>query len=99
MADRLKDKVALITGGGTGIGESIAVIFVREVAKVVVSGRTVATLEETVKKITDEGGDAIYIQGDVSQAADAEKMVKETVAQYGKIDVLVNNAGVRARAK
>ena len=66
MADRLKDKVALVTGGGTGIGKAIAIIFAREGAKVAVSGRTASTLSETVSQINDEGNDAIYVQGDVS---------------------------------
>ena len=96
MADRLKDKVALVTGGGTGIGKAIAIIFAREGAKVVVSGRTPNTLAETVKQIDDEGNDAIYVQGDVSIAADAERMVEDTIDKYGRLDVLVNNAGVRA---
>lgn len=96
MSDRLNDKVALVTGGGTGIGKAIAIIFAREGAKVVVSGRTASTLAETVAQINDEGNDAIYVRGDVSIAADADRMVKETVEQYGKLDVLVNNAGVRA---
>ena len=95
MADRLKDKVALITGGGTGIGQSIATIFALEGAKVVVTGRTVETLERTVQIITDAGGDAIYVRGDVSKAVDVENMVRESVAKYGKLNVLVNNAGVR----
>lgn len=96
MANRLDGKVALITGGGTGIGRDIAVIFAREGAKVVVTGRTVATLENTVSKIKAQGGAAIYVQGDVSQAPSVEKMVNETVAKYGKLNILVNNAGVRA---
>lgn len=96
MAERLRDKVALITGGGTGIGRGIAVMFAREGAKVVVSGRTTATLEGTVEQIREQGGQAILVQGDVSKAADAENMVKQTVAQYRKLNVLVNNAGVRA---
>lgn len=95
MADRLRDKVALITGGGTGIGQSIAAIFAREGAKVVVAGRTVETLEKTVQIITGADGDAIYVRGDVSKAVDVENMVRESVAKYGKLNVLVNNAGVR----
>ena len=95
MADRLAGKVALVTGGGTGIGQAIAVIFAREGAKVVVTGRTAASLEDTVRRITDAGGEAGYVQGDVSRAADAERMARETVGKFGELDVLVNNAGVR----
>ena len=96
MSERLKDKVALITGGGTGIGKAIAVIFAREGAKVAVAGRTLATLETTVKQIESKGGQAIAVRGDVSRAGDAESMVKQTVSTFGKLNVLVNNAGVRA---
>ena len=96
MAGRLKAKVALITGGGTGIGQGIAELFASEGAKVVVSGRTEATLKQTVEQITKASGDAIYVIGDVSRAVDAENMVRQTIEQYGKLNVLVNNAGVRA---
>jgi meso-butanediol dehydrogenase/(S,S)-butanediol dehydrogenase/diacetyl reductase len=95
MPDRLKNKVALVTGGGTGIGRSIAVIFAREGAKVAVSGRTVDTLNDVVNQITREGGQALAIVGDVSKTHDAERMVRETVQCFGQLDVLVNNAGVR----
>ncbi len=96
MPDRLKDKVALVTGGGTGIGKSIAVTFAREGAKVAVSGRTLETLQQTVQTITEEGGQGICVCGDVSKDEDARRMVAETVAAFGKLDILVNNAGVRA---
>ena len=96
MADRLQGKVALITGGSTGIGQGIATIFAREGAQVAISGRTEATLQEAATTITEEGGDVCYIVGDVSLAADAERMVEQTVARFGKLDVLVNNAGIRA---
>lgn len=99
MAGRLKGKVALITGGGTGIGRGIAVTFAREGANVMIAGRTAATLEKTVKLIADEDRQAFYIQGDVSKAADAENMVIHTVKKYGKLNILVNNAGVRASIK
>lgn len=96
MAERLKGKVALITGGSTGIGQGIATIFAREGAQVAISGRTASTLEAAAGQIIEEGGEACTIVGDVSQAVDVKKMVQETVAKFGKIDVLVNNAGIRA---
>jgi len=95
MADRLKGKVAIVTGGGTGIGRAIAVFFAREGAKVAVCGRTLATLRETVDTILAEGGEAFYVQCDVSNAGQVEAMVRSTVERCGKLDVLVNNAGVR----
>lgn len=99
MPDRLKDKVAIVTGGGTGIGAAIATAFAREGAKVLVCGRTAATLEQTVTAIREEHGEASYVACDVSQAADVENMVGETVKRYGKLDILVNNAGVRGSIK
>src|SRR3989304_4911353 len=93
MPDRLKHKVAIVTGGGTGIGQAIAVFFAREGARVVVAGRTPATLEKTIRQITSEGGDAFYIRADVSMASEVEDMVEQTVVKYGKLNILVNNAG------
>lgn len=92
---RLTGKVALVTGGGAGIGRSIALRFAQEGAKVMVAdvGRLPGG-EGTVKDIKSTGGEASFVQGDVSKAADAERMVKTTVEVYGGIDILVNNAGV-----
>ena len=99
MPDRLKDKVAIVTGGGTGIGAAIATAFAREGAKVLVCGRTAATLKQTVATIREGQGEASHIACDVSQAADVENMVGETVKRYAKLDILVNNAGVRGSIK
>jgi NAD(P)-dependent dehydrogenase (short-subunit alcohol dehydrogenase family) len=96
LPNRLKDKVAIVTGGGTGIGQEMAIIFAREGAKVAICGRTASTLAETISKIEAEGGDAFYATCDVSQADQVENFVRNTVQRYGKLDVLVNNAGVRA---
>ena len=94
---RLPDRVALITGGGTGIGRAIAEIFAKEGARIGISGRRKSAIEETVDAIRQAGGEAIAIQGDISQIADAERMVRTTVETYGQIDILVNNAGVIVR--
>lgn len=91
---RLKDKVAIVTGAGSGIGKVIAEMYASEGAKVVCAGHHVESCEETVKAITDAGGDALAVACDVSKAADNEAMVKSTVEQYGQVDILVNNAGV-----
>lgn len=91
---RLKDKVAIITGGGTGIGRGIAEIFAKEGAKVVVSGRRPEPLAETVQLIKQAGGEAIALQSDVSNAEQVKELIQKTVGQYGGLDILVNNAGV-----
>ena len=96
MHDRLANKVVIVTGGGTGIGQSIAEVFAREGAKVVICGRTESTLRETVDAITEKNGDASYLICDVSKADQVKKLVEFTVERYGKLDVLVNNAGVNA---
>ena len=94
MPDRLRNKVAIVTGGGTGIGRGVATVFAREGAKVVICGRTESKLDLAVKAIADEGGEASYVVCDVSKADEVENMVNETVRRYGKLNVLVNNAGV-----
>jgi meso-butanediol dehydrogenase/(S,S)-butanediol dehydrogenase/diacetyl reductase len=96
MPNRLQNKVAIITGGGTGIGKAIAITFAREDAKVAICGRTLHTLEETTLQIHEEGGQVITIQCDVSDSASVQSMVTQAVERFGRVDVLVNNAGVRA---
>lgn len=90
---RLKDRVALITGGGTGIGAATARLFGEEGAAVAITGRREAPLEEVVTAIEASSGRAIAVSGDVSITEDCERMVEETTAAFGRIDVLVNNAG------
>lgn len=96
MGNRLDEKVALITGGGSGIGQAIATTFARQGAKVVVSGRTLATLEAMVNQITELGCEAVAVQGDVARADDVQRMVQACVNRFDRLNVLVNNAGVRA---
>ncbi|NDJ54503.1 MAG: SDR family oxidoreductase [Chloroflexi bacterium] len=93
MAD-FDGKVALVTGSGSGIGRSIAELFAEQGAKVVVSDVDDEGGEETVKRIKDAGGDAIYVQCDVSDPAAVEALVKKTTEQYGRLDAAVNNAGI-----
>jgi NAD(P)-dependent dehydrogenase (short-subunit alcohol dehydrogenase family) len=91
---RLADKVALITGGGSGIGRETALLFAREGAAVVVADVNDSGAEETVSRITSAGGRAAAVHADVSQAPDCEQMVAATEKSFGKLDVLFNNAGV-----
>jgi NAD(P)-dependent dehydrogenase (short-subunit alcohol dehydrogenase family) len=92
--DRLKDKVALITGGGSGIGRATSLLFAREGAKVVVADYATEGGEETVRLITAAGGTAMFVQADVSRSADVQRMIATTVQAYGRIDILFNNAGI-----
>jgi meso-butanediol dehydrogenase / (S,S)-butanediol dehydrogenase / diacetyl reductase len=91
---RLVGKVALITGGGTGIGRAIALAFAREGAKVAVAGRRREKLEETLRDVEKLGGEGLAIVCDVAKAKDGERAVKETAKAFGQLNVLVNNAGV-----
>jgi NAD(P)-dependent dehydrogenase (short-subunit alcohol dehydrogenase family) len=94
MADRLPGKVALITGGTSGIGEATAHVFAREGAKVAITGRRVELGEAVVAQIKRSGGEAIFIPADVTRAEDCRRSIDETIAAYGRIDILFNNAGV-----
>jgi NAD(P)-dependent dehydrogenase (short-subunit alcohol dehydrogenase family) len=91
---RLAGKVALITGGGTGIGRSIALACAREGAKVAVVGRRLEKLQDAVAEIKAAGGEAVAIACDVSRAADAQNAIRKTADAFGKLNVLINNAGV-----
>jgi meso-butanediol dehydrogenase / (S,S)-butanediol dehydrogenase / diacetyl reductase len=91
---RYQGKVVLITGAGVGIGRAAAVQFAKAGAQVAVNSVTPANGTETVRLVKAAGAQGIYIQGDVSRDADARRMVDETVKAFGRIDVLVNNAGI-----
>lgn len=91
---KLQNKVAIITGAGSGIGEGIAKIFAKEGAKVVVANRTPEKGERVVSEIKNQEGEAIFIQTDVSSWDSWQNLVKKTIEIYGGIDILVNNAGV-----
>lgn len=93
---RLKDKVAIITGGSFGIGRATALAFTREGAKVVLASRRKEPGEKVAGEIRTQGGKAIYVSTDVSKTEDVKRMIRLTTDKYGKLDILFNNAGVRA---
>jgi NAD(P)-dependent dehydrogenase (short-subunit alcohol dehydrogenase family) len=95
---RLEGKVALITGAGSGMGRVAAQMFAAEGARVVVAEFAEAAGWETARLVTDAGGDASFVQADVSREDDARRMVEEALAAYGRIDVLYNNAGIMPEA-
>jgi NAD(P)-dependent dehydrogenase (short-subunit alcohol dehydrogenase family) len=88
----LQDKVALVTGGTSGIGRATAIAYAQQQAKVVV-GRRMDEGEETVRLIKDAGGEAIFVQADVTKEADIEAMVDQAVSVFGRLDIAFNNAG------
>ena len=98
MAGILDGKVALVTGGASGIGQATAVVMVREGARVAVADRAEADAAGTVALINAAGGQAIAIGGDVTREADVAAMVARTVAAFGRIDCAFNNAGIAGRA-
>ena len=93
MSERLKDKVAIITGATSGIGKAIAVRFAEEGAKVVFIGRREEKGREVERLIRNAGGEGVFVQGDVTIQEDLENLVQTTLRTYQKIDILVNNAG------
>jgi NAD(P)-dependent dehydrogenase (short-subunit alcohol dehydrogenase family) len=92
--NRLKDKVAIITGGGAGIGKATCELFAEEGAKVVVAERHADTGQATADGINKAGGQALFVQTEVTDESSIQNMVAETVRRFGRINILVNNAGV-----
>ena len=91
---RLENKVALITGASSGIGKESALLFAKEGAKIVAVDLNDTEGEKTVAEIKSAGGEAVYTHADISKAADCEAMVKTAENQFGKLDVMFNNAGI-----
>ncbi|MCD6233075.1 glucose 1-dehydrogenase [bacterium] len=91
---RLENKIAIITGAGSGIGRATALLFAKEGAKVVVADWSEEGGKETVKEIENQGGEGIFVKTDVSKKEDVEKMKNECLEKFSRIDILVNNAGI-----
>jgi NAD(P)-dependent dehydrogenase (short-subunit alcohol dehydrogenase family) len=94
MTKEFEGKVALVTGGGYGIGRAAALAFARKGAKVSVADVDIKKGEETVQRIKKAGGEALFVKADVSQAADVEALVHKTVETFGRLDFAFNNAGI-----
>ena len=97
MSNDLKNKVALITGGTTGIGRDTAVLFAKEGAKVVFTGRREVEGNETLALVRSAGGNGFFVKSDVSKASDVQSVVQKTVEKYGRLDIAFNNAGVEGQ--
>ncbi|HKV56112.1 MAG TPA: SDR family NAD(P)-dependent oxidoreductase [Candidatus Binataceae bacterium] len=95
----LQGKVAIITGGGYGIGREIALAYARAGASVAIAARTLKPLEETRAELERTGGHALALQADVSKEADCLRMVERTVAAFNRLDIMVNNAGIAGPTK
>ncbi|MDU0202043.1 SDR family NAD(P)-dependent oxidoreductase [Paenibacillus sp. MAH-36] len=91
---RLQDKIALITGAGSGIGKSTALLFAQEGATVIVNDLDEIKGKETVSEIKDKGGEALFLHADVTNSEHVKTMVEAAIAEFGRIDVLFNNAGI-----
>ncbi|WP_299758036.1 SDR family oxidoreductase [uncultured Pontibacter sp.] len=94
----MRDKVVLITGGTSGIGKALAFAFGREGAKVAVSGRNQQNLDQTSQELSAAGIANLAVNADVSVEEQCQRMVQETVSKFGRLDVLINNAGISMRA-
>ncbi len=95
---RLKDKVAIVTGSTSGMGRATAILFAREGAKVVVTGRNEERAKEVVNQIKAEGNEAVYITADMTKVEDVKKIFDKTMEVYGTVDILFNNAGMLSTA-
>jgi NAD(P)-dependent dehydrogenase (short-subunit alcohol dehydrogenase family) len=94
MTTEFADKVALVTGGTSGIGRDTAVLFAKAGAKVMVAGRRELEGNETIELIRAAGGDGLFVKADVAKASEVEALVQKTVEKFGRLDVAFNNAGV-----
>lgn len=93
MSESMNGKTAIVTGGSSGIGRATAIAFAREGAKVAIAARRVNEGEKTVRQIVEAGGDAIFVQTDVTRAKEVQALVDRTLEHYGRLDCVFNNAG------
>ncbi len=98
MKDRFKDKVVIVTGASSGIGEAIARKFAKLNCRVVLAARSVERMSKIAGEINLSGGTAIFIRTDVSIEEDCRNLIEKTISSFGRIDILVNNAGISMRA-
>jgi 3-oxoacyl-[acyl-carrier protein] reductase len=91
---RLKDKIAIVTGASKGIGKAIAIGYAKEGAKVVLASRSLDTLKQIEGEIRERGGEALAIFVDVRNLESVQNLVEDTVRKYGRLDIMVNNAGI-----
>jgi NAD(P)-dependent dehydrogenase (short-subunit alcohol dehydrogenase family) len=98
MTKKFNDKVALVTGGNSGIGRAAAIAFAGEGARVVIAARRVSEGEETVQMIQETGGDALFVRTDVAQRDAIETLLQRTLEAYGRLDFAFNNAGISVLA-
>lgn len=94
---QLKDKVAIITGGGRGIGRAIAIAYAAKGAQVVIAARSLAQLDVVATTIVTQGGEVLAVPTDLRVRAEVEHLVQKTVERFGRVDILVNNAGINPR--
>ena len=99
MAGHVEGKVALVTGGASGIGRATALTFAREGAKVVIADMNEDGGQQTVHLITEKGGEAIFVRTDVSKAVEVQALISQAVATYGQLDCAHNNAGIGSRPR
>jgi len=99
MSGQLNGKVALITGGASGIGRATALTFAREGAKLIIADMNEDGGQQTVHMIAEHGGEATFVQVDVSRATEVEAMISKTVQTYGRLDCAHNNAGIGSRPR
>uniref|UniRef100_A0A1I7ZY74 NAD(P)-binding protein n=1 Tax=Steinernema glaseri TaxID=37863 RepID=A0A1I7ZY74_9BILA len=99
-SQKFSDKVVIVTGSSSGIGQGIALLLAQQGASVTIHGRSLEGLQETEKELVENGVSTdrfVVVQGDIEDPETAKKLLEETVEKFGKIDVLVNNAGVGAK--